>query len=277
MAAGYSRSTGQVGVALVTSGPGRHQHGHAGARLHGRLDPHGGDLRPGAARRHRLATPSRKRPIAAVMGAVAKHVFLVTDPDEARRHRSAPRSSWRAPAGPGRWSSTSRRTCRTGRASTRAAAWLPSIGVYQKRMQRAGARSRIPSAAASPSSRCWAASRRPLIYAGGGVIHADASPELREFAELFGIPVVTTLMGIGAVDTTRPLSHAHARHARHGVRQLRGRGLRFPDRARRALRRPRGRQSRRSSRRARGTSRSSTSIRPRSTRSSRCSGITSAT
>ena len=33
MAAGYARASGRVGVALVTSGPGRHQHGHPGPRL----------------------------------------------------------------------------------------------------------------------------------------------------------------------------------------------------------------------------------------------------
>jgi acetolactate synthase-1/2/3 large subunit len=49
-------------------------------------------------------------------------------------------------------------------------------------------------------------SRRPLIYAGGGVINGDASDELRKFADQFGIPVTTTLMGIGAVDTTEALS-----------------------------------------------------------------------
>jgi acetolactate synthase-1/2/3 large subunit len=49
-------------------------------------------------------------------------------------------------------------------------------------------------------------SQRPLIYAGGGVINGDASDELRTFASQYGIPVTTTLMGIGAVDTTEPLS-----------------------------------------------------------------------
>jgi acetolactate synthase-1/2/3 large subunit len=47
--------------------------------------------------------------------------------------------------------------------------------------------------------------RRPLIYAGGGVVAGEAANVLREFSEAFGIPVVTTLMGIGAVDTTNPL------------------------------------------------------------------------
>ncbi|MGW2179884.1 glyoxylate carboligase [Streptomyces sp. NPDC001732] len=43
------------------------------------------------------------------------------------------------------------------------------------------------------------ASERPLIVAGGGVINADASEFLVEFAELTGIPVVPTLMGWGAI------------------------------------------------------------------------------
>ena len=37
-------------------------------------------------------------------------------------------------------------------------------------------------------------------------INGDATDELRRLAEHFGIPVTTTLMGIGAVDTTEPLS-----------------------------------------------------------------------
>jgi acetolactate synthase-1/2/3 large subunit len=40
--------------------------------------------------------------------------------------------------------------------------------------------------------------KRPVFYVGGGVIRAGASRELRQFAELTGIPVVTTLMARGA-------------------------------------------------------------------------------
>src|SRR6202453_4315289 len=43
------------------------------------------------------------------------------------------------------------------------------------------------------------ASERPLIVAGGGIINADASDLLVEFAELTGIPVVPTLMGWGVI------------------------------------------------------------------------------
>src|SRR5271167_81863 len=49
------------------------------------------------------------------------------------------------------------------------------------------------------------ASQRPLIVAGGGIINADASDLLVEFAELTGIPVVPTLMGWGAIPDDHPL------------------------------------------------------------------------
>ena len=43
------------------------------------------------------------------------------------------------------------------------------------------------------------AADRPLIVAGGGIINADASDLLVEFAELTGVPVIPTLMGWGAI------------------------------------------------------------------------------
>ena len=49
------------------------------------------------------------------------------------------------------------------------------------------------------------ASERPLIVAGGGVINADASDLLVEFAELTGVPVVPTLMAWGAIADDHPL------------------------------------------------------------------------
>lgn len=47
--------------------------------------------------------------------------------------------------------------------------------------------------------------KRPVIYAGGGVFLADAQKELQEFAEKFSLPVVSTMMGIGALPTEHPL------------------------------------------------------------------------
>ena len=50
-----------------------------------------------------------------------------------------------------------------------------------------------------------AQAKRPLIYGGGGVIHANASAEFVQLAELSGAPVVMTLMGLGAFPTAHPL------------------------------------------------------------------------
>jgi len=49
-------------------------------------------------------------------------------------------------------------------------------------------------------------SERPVLYVGGGIITGNASEELRQFVELTGIPVTTTIMGCGAFPETHPLS-----------------------------------------------------------------------
>ncbi len=51
-----------------------------------------------------------------------------------------------------------------------------------------------------------AGSSRPCVYAGGGIISAGASEELRQFVEAYNLPVTTTLMGIGAIPERHPLS-----------------------------------------------------------------------
>lgn len=48
-------------------------------------------------------------------------------------------------------------------------------------------------------------SERPVIYAGGGIVRAEASEELLRLAELTGIPVVTTLMARGVIPDRHPL------------------------------------------------------------------------
>ena len=49
------------------------------------------------------------------------------------------------------------------------------------------------------------AAERPVLYAGGGIIRAGAADELRRFAELANVPVVTTLMGRGGMPDSHPL------------------------------------------------------------------------
>ncbi|HYZ53143.1 MAG TPA: acetolactate synthase large subunit, partial [Streptosporangiaceae bacterium] len=54
------------------------------------------------------------------------------------------------------------------------------------------------------AARMMTGAHRPVLYVGGGVVKAAAAPELRELAELTGIPVVTTLMARGAFPDGHP-------------------------------------------------------------------------
>jgi acetolactate synthase I/II/III large subunit len=54
------------------------------------------------------------------------------------------------------------------------------------------------------AARLISESRRPVLYVGGGVIKARAATQLRELAELTGIPVITTLMARGAFPDRHP-------------------------------------------------------------------------
>ena len=49
-----------------------------------------------------------------------------------------------------------------------------------------------------------AAARRPVLYAGGGVVHAEAAAELAALARVTGAPVTTTLMALGAFPASDP-------------------------------------------------------------------------
>jgi acetolactate synthase-1/2/3 large subunit len=66
----------------------------------------------------------------------------------------------------------------------------PQIPGYRPRTKPNGRQVRIAAAAI-------AAARRPVLYAGGGVVHAGAAAELTRLARLTGMPVTTTLMALG--------------------------------------------------------------------------------
>jgi len=83
-----------------------------------------------------------------------------------------------------------------------------------------------------------AEAKNPVIYCGGGVITANASKELTEFAERTQIPVTTTLMGIGGFPQNHPLSlhwlgmhgTVYANNAANEADLLLAIGVRFDDR-----------------------------------------------
>jgi acetolactate synthase I/II/III large subunit len=83
-----------------------------------------------------------------------------------------------------------------------------------------------------------AQAKRPIVYAGGGVILSNAAEELQEFIHKTGIPITTTLLGMGAFPETDPLSlemlgmHGtyYANHAVNESDLLIAIGSRFDDR-----------------------------------------------
>jgi len=82
------------------------------------------------------------------------------------------------------------------------------------------------------------AAKNPMIYCGGGIISGEASAELLEFVERTGIPVATTLMGIGGFPETHELSlkwlgmhgTVYANNAVNEADLLLAIGVRFDDR-----------------------------------------------
>ena len=234
MAAGYARASGRVGVALVTSGPGAT---NAVTPVRDCM----ADSIPVVVICGQVPTASigtdafQEAPISTIMGACAKHVFLVTD------------------------ASTLEATLRTAFHIARSGRPGPVVIDIPKDVQNAalvfegreelavrGYRARLHAveSATIADAHCaaffdtLAKARRPLIYAGGGIIAASASHELRDFAHAFGIPVTTTLMGIGGFDTTDPLAlhmlgmhgTAYANYAMDDCDFVFALGARFDDR-----------------------------------------------
>ncbi|MEA2622104.1 MAG: acetolactate synthase large subunit [Chloroflexota bacterium] len=82
------------------------------------------------------------------------------------------------------------------------------------------------------------AAQRPVILAGHGILLGQAVDELRAFAEKAQIPVAHTLLGIGAIDETHPLSYGfmgmhgwkHVNRAIQSADLLIALGMRFDDR-----------------------------------------------
>jgi acetolactate synthase I/II/III large subunit len=202
MAAGYARASGRPGVVLVTSGPGATNCVTPVRDCMADSVPIVvicGQVPVGAIG----SDAFQEAPVSAIMGAVAKHTFLVTDPG---RLEATIRSAFRI--------------ARTGRpgpvvidvpkdvqnwVGEFAGEGLLAMPGYEARLREIE-ESEIDDADCAEFFELLAESERPLIYAGGGVINGEASEALRAFAIGFGIPVTTTLMGLGAFDTTHPLA-----------------------------------------------------------------------
>jgi acetolactate synthase-1/2/3 large subunit len=234
MAAGYSRSSGRVGVSLVTSGPGATNSVTPVRDCQADSIPM--VLICGQVPRAAMGTDAfQEAPIFNIMTPCAKHVLLIKDETQVE---ATMRTAFQiARSGrPGPVVVDVPKDVQNAESIFRGFGLLPMHG-YRDRLD-ALERTTLSSGDAEDFYKLLRASRRPLIYAGGGIINGNAADELRAFAQHFGIPVVTTLMGIGGVDTTSDLSlhmlgmhgAAYANYAVEDCDFLIALGSRFDDR-----------------------------------------------
>ncbi len=201
MAAGYARSSGRVGVCLVTSGPGA-------TNTVTPVRDCMADSVPivvicGQVPRASIGTDAfQEAPVPSIMGAVAKHIFLVTDPEKLE---ATVRTAFEiARTGrPGPVVVDVPKDVQNWEGQYKGQGMLPIPG-YRRRMNELAERA-IDDAEAARFFEMLGEAKQPLIYAGGGVVAGEAASALTEFSATFGIPAVTTLMGIGALDTMNPL------------------------------------------------------------------------
>jgi acetolactate synthase-1/2/3 large subunit len=234
MASGFARASGRVGVAIVTSGPGA-------TNMVTPVRDAMADSVPLVVITGQVPTAAlgsdafQEAPVSNIMGACAKHVFLVTDPAQleatVRTAFEIARSGRPGPVVvdiPKNVQNAELRFDGVGR--------LPIPG-YRARL-RAIENARLGDDDCASFFAALARAKRPLVYAGGGVIAAGAAPALAAFVDAFGLPVTTTLMGLGGIDTTHPLAlhmlgmhgTAYANYAVEDCDFLIALGARFDDR-----------------------------------------------
>ena len=187
-AQGYARATGRVGVAFATSGPG------ATNLLTPICDAYM-DSTPtvfvtGQVRTDLLGTNAfQEADVIGMTAPMVKHAIAVQSADELQQ---AIHDAFHI--------------ARTGRPG-------PVLVDVPSDLARGPARDREPHAPETPgyqprikpngkqvrlAAQAIAAAQRPVLYAGGGVVHAEAAAELTELARLAELPVATTLMALGA-------------------------------------------------------------------------------
>jgi acetolactate synthase-1/2/3 large subunit len=192
-AEGYAKATGRVGVALVTSGPGATNLVTAIADAHA-------DSVPTVFLTAQVPTTLRgtdafqECDVLSMTAPIVKHAIGVESADEI------------APA-----IHEAFHVARTGRpgpvlvdipsdlakAPARAARGPLSLPGYRVRETPNGAQIRR-------AAEAIAVARRPVVLAGGGVVHAGAHAELTALVRGFDLPVTTTLMALGTVSGTDP-------------------------------------------------------------------------
>jgi acetolactate synthase-1/2/3 large subunit len=193
-ATGYAQATGRVGVCMATSGPGA-------TNLVTPLADAYMDSVPvvaitGQQSRALIGTDAfQEADICGITMPITKHNVLVTDPAE------IPRAIAEAfhIASTGRPGPVLVDIPKDVLQETTSFSWPPELRLpgYRPTTRPHGKQVR-------EAAKLITAAHRPVLYVGGGIIKSGATAELRELAEMTGIPVVTTLMARGAFPDSHP-------------------------------------------------------------------------
>ena len=197
MADGYARASGQVGVCMATSGPGATNlvTGLATAML---------DSIPMVAITGQVASKVlgtdafQEVDITGITLPITKHNFLVTKAEDiARTVREAfqiARSGRPGPVLVDITKDAQQANCIFDFEMSKPPAYRPHPMLHAESGDMHRALELIRQ------------SRKPIIFAGHGIIHSEAEREVIAFAERHGIPVATTLLGLGAFPASHPLA-----------------------------------------------------------------------
>ncbi|MEP6853518.1 MAG: acetolactate synthase large subunit [bacterium] len=193
-AEGYAHATGRVGVCMATSGPGA-------TNLVTPIADAYMDSVPMVAITGQVALPAigtdafQEADISGITLPITKHNFLVQRGEDIARTVAEAFHL----AGTGRPGPVLVDIPKDVLQAATTFAWPPVLDLpgYKPVLRPHGKQVR-------EAARLITEARRPVLYVGGGILRARAAAELRQLAELTGIPVVTTLMARGAFPDSHP-------------------------------------------------------------------------
>ncbi|MCY1140401.1 acetolactate synthase large subunit [Actinoplanes sp. Pm04-4] len=193
-ATGYAQATGKVGVCIATSGPGA-------TNLVTPIADAYMDSVPIVAITGQVARPAigtdafQEADIQGITLPITKHNFLVQTPEELPRILAEAFHL----ALSGRPGPVLVDVPKDVLQAQTTFTWPPTLDLpgYRPTLHPHGKQIR-------EAARLIAAAKRPVLYVGGGVLKAGATDGLKKLAEMTGIPVITTLMALGAFPDSHP-------------------------------------------------------------------------
>ncbi len=194
-AEGYAWATGKVGVALATSGPG-------GCNLVTAIADAKMDSVPMVAITGQVPTPVvgndafQEADITGITMPITKHSFLVTHPGEVAE---VVRQAFHI-ASTGRPGPVLIDLPKDVQVAETTWSWPENVSIPGYKPTTKGNQRQVVEAV-----KLILKAKRPVLYVGGGVIKADATKELHKLATTGELPVITTLMALGAFPESHPL------------------------------------------------------------------------